>query len=109
MKEEEKTFLVALPRHRHCSLLSLFVASSFVVSHLLSYKPPVSLSLVVYSSNSSFLVSEPGKLLKRCASLFDIRVVLICTSAIKVAEEYLPRREELLEALRNLSLKERKR
>jgi hypothetical protein len=49
------------------------------------------------------LVSEPGKLLKRYASEFDIQAVqAVVQVAIKVAEEYLPGEEELSEALRNL-------
>jgi len=49
------------------------------------------------------LVSEPGKLLKGYASLFDIRAVqAVVQVAIKVAEEYFPRGEELSETLRNL-------
>jgi hypothetical protein len=39
--EEEKNFLVTLPRHRR--LLLLFVAPPFVANHLLSDKPPGSL------------------------------------------------------------------
>ena len=49
------------------------------------------------------MVSEPGKLLKRYASEFDIQAVqAVVQVAIKVAEEYLPGEEELSEALRNL-------
>jgi hypothetical protein len=56
------------------------------------------------------LVSEPGKLLKRYASLFDIQALqAVVQVAIEVAEEYLPGGEELSQALRNLFLKERKR
>ena len=51
--EEEKNFLVTPSRHRHCSLLSLFVASSFVVRHLLSDKPP-------FLFNWSFIHLKPG-------------------------------------------------
>jgi len=41
------------------------------------------------------LVSEPGKLLKTYASLFDIRAVqAVVEVAFKVAEEYLPGGEE---------------
>jgi len=41
--EEEKNFLVTLPRHRHCLLLSLLSRRRSFISHLLSDKPPVSL------------------------------------------------------------------
>jgi hypothetical protein len=56
------------------------------------------------------LVSEPGNLLKRSASLFDIRSAQVVVQvAIKVAEEYLPEEEELSEALKTLSFKERRK
>jgi len=45
------------------------------------------------------LVSEPGKVLKRYSSLFDIRDV---QAVVQVAKEYLPGGQELSEALRNL-------
>jgi len=49
------------------------------------------------------LVSEPGKVLKRYSSLFDIRdVQAVVQVAIKIAEEYLPGGQELSEAVRNL-------
>ena len=49
------------------------------------------------------MVSEPGKLLKRYASLFDIQALqAVVQVAIEVAEEYLPGGEELSEALKNL-------
>ena len=45
----------------------------------------------------------PSKRLERYASLLDIRAVqAVVKVAIKVAEEYLPGREEISEALRNL-------
>jgi len=45
------------------------------------------------------LVSEPGRLLKRYASLLDIRAVqAVVQVALKVAEEYLPGGEKLSEA-----------
>jgi len=79
------------------------VASSFVVSRLLSDKPPVfsnwlfihlksGYSTILFRIQQLFLKSRPEKLLKRYAFFLDIRSV---QAVVQVAGEYLPVRKEL--------------
>ena len=114
----QKNFLVTLPRH--CLLLSLLSRrrSLLVICCQINLRFLFNWLFIHLKSGYStipsrilklFLVSEPGKLLKRYAFSFDIRAVkAVVKVAIRVTEEYLPGGEELSQALKHLSLKKRK-